>query len=163
MRVIRIIWDFQLYNSILRRYYKHKGIITDSYFIDVSSKFQGYCSRRDYSKVTTDHYVKQTERFMDYLISQGIANCHGVVSTAAYDACGYGNYIIIDHGNGNMTLYAHMSQLNVGAGRRVRQGQSIGLVGCTGMSTGPHLHFEVYSGDIRIDPLLYFSNYTAAW
>ncbi len=62
-----------------------------------------------------------------------------------------------------MTLYAHMSQLNVGVGQRVRQGQSIGLVGSTGMSTGPHLHFEVYSGDTRIDPFLYFSNYTAAW
>lgn len=92
-----------------------------------------------------------------------LAAADGMVSTAAYDAGGYGNYIIIDHGNGNMTLYAHMSQLNVGVGQRVRQGQSIGLVGSTGMSTGPHLHFEVYIGDTRIDPLLYFSNYTAAW
>ena len=92
-----------------------------------------------------------------------LAAADGVVSTTAYDAGGYGNYVIIDHGNGNKTLYAHMSQLNVGVGRRVRQGQSIGLVGSTGMSTGPHLHFEVYIGDTRIDPLLYFSNYTAAW
>ena len=80
-----------------------------------------------------------------------LAAADGMVSTTAYDAGGYGNYIIIDHGNGNMTLYAHMSQLN------------IGLVGSTGMSTGPHLHFEVYVGGTRIDPLLYFSDYTAAW
>lgn len=92
-----------------------------------------------------------------------LAAADGMVSTTAYDAGGYGNYIIIDHGNGNMTLYAHMSQLNVGEGQTVTQGQRIGLVGSTGMSTGPHLHFEVYVGGTRIDPLLYFSDYTAAW
>lgn len=92
-----------------------------------------------------------------------LAAADGVVTTAAYDAGGYGNYLIIDHGNGNMTLYAHMSQMSVGVGQTVKQGQTIGLVGSTGMSTGPHLHFEVYVGGTRVDPLLYFSNYTAAW
>jgi len=87
----------------------------------------------------------------------------GVVTTAAYDAGGYGNYLIIDHGNGNMTLYAHMSQMSVAVEQTVKQGQTIGLAGSTGMSTGPHLHFEVYVGGTRVDPLLYFSNYTAAW
>lgn len=91
------------------------------------------------------------------------AAADGMVTIAAYDAGGYGNYIIIDHGNGNKTLYAHMSQLIVGVGQTVTQGQSIGLVGSTGMSTGPHLHFEVYVGGTRVNPLLYFSNYTAAW
>ena len=86
-----------------------------------------------------------------------------MVTTAAYDAGGYGNYIIIDHGNGNMTLYAHMSQMSASTGQTVKQGQTIGFVGSTGMSTGPHLHFEVYVGGTRVDPLLYFSNYTAAW
>ncbi len=92
-----------------------------------------------------------------------LAAADGAVATAAYDAGGYGNYIIIDHGNGNMTLYAHMSQMSVGVGQTVKQGQTIGFVGSTGMSTGPHLHFEVYVGGTRVDPLLYFSNYTAAW
>lgn len=92
-----------------------------------------------------------------------LAAADGVVTTAAYDAGGYGNYLIIDHGNGNMTLYAHMSQMSAVAGQTVTQGQTIGLVGSTGMSTGPHLHFEVYVGGTRVDPLLYFSNYTAAW
>jgi site-specific recombinase XerD len=76
--VIRMIGDFQLHNSILRRYYKHKVIIIDPYFMDVSSKFKGYCSRRDYSKVTIGHYVKQTEHFVDYLISQGVADCQNI-------------------------------------------------------------------------------------
>jgi len=92
-----------------------------------------------------------------------LAAADGVVTTAAYDAGGYGNYLIIDHGNGNLTLYAHMSQMSVGVGQTVTQGQAIGLVGSTGLSTGPHLHFEVYVGGTRVDPLLYFSNYTAAW
>ncbi len=86
-----------------------------------------------------------------------------MVTTAAYDAGGYGDYVIIDHGNGNMTLYAHMSQMSAGVGQTVKQGQTIGFVGITGMSTGPHLHFEVYVGGTRVDPLLYFSNYTTAW
>ncbi len=92
-----------------------------------------------------------------------LAAANGVVTTAAYDAGGYGNYLIIDHGNGNKTLYAHMSQINSRVGQTVTQGQTIGLVGSTGMSTGPHLHFEVFVGGTRVDPLLYFSNYTAAW
>ncbi|TEB16212.1 Murein DD-endopeptidase MepM [Pelotomaculum sp. FP] len=92
-----------------------------------------------------------------------LAAADGVVTTAAYDAGGYGNYVIIDHGNGNKTLYAHMSQMSAGVGQTVTQGQTIGLVGSTGLSTGPHLHFEVYVGGTRVDPLLYFSNYTAAW
>jgi len=92
-----------------------------------------------------------------------LAVADGAVTTAAYDAGGYGNYLIIDHGNGNMTLYAHMSQMSAAIGQTVTQGQTIGFVGSTGMSTGPHLHFEVYVGGTRVDPLLYFSNYMAAW
>ena len=92
-----------------------------------------------------------------------LAAADGVITTAAYDAGGYGNYLIVDHGSGNRTLYAHMSQMSAAVGQTVTQGQTIGLVGSTGLSTGPHLHFEVYVGGTRVDPLLYFSNYTAAW
>lgn len=56
---------------------------------------------------------------------------------------GYGNYVVIKHDNGTQTLYAHASKINVTAGEEVSQGETIGLVGSTGQSTGPHVHFEV--------------------
>lgn len=65
----------------------------------------------------------------------------------------YGNYIVISHGSGNTTLYAHLSKLIAKEGQQVSQGQVIGVTGSTGNSTGPHLHFEISEGGVRIDPL----------
>ncbi len=66
---------------------------------------------------------------------------------------GYGWYMDIDHGNGYMSRYAHMSSFAVGLGSVVRQGQHIGNVGSTGNSTGPHVHFEIYRNGVAINPL----------
>ena len=70
---------------------------------------------------------------------------------------GYGNCIMIDHGNGYKTLYGHLSSIGVSEGQSVSQGAVIGAVGSTGNSTGPHLHFEVYANDSRIDPEQFYS------
>ena len=75
----------------------------------------------------------------------------GQVVTSAYHYS-YGNYVVIDHGNGNSTLYAHMSSRAVSEGQMVSQGQIIGYVGTTGSSTGNHLHFEVRDNYTRVDP-----------
>ena len=70
---------------------------------------------------------------------------------------GYGNCIMIDHGNGYKTLYGHLSYIGVKSGQAVNQGDVIGQVGSTGNSTGPHLHFEVYLNGSRIDPEQFYS------
>jgi murein DD-endopeptidase MepM/ murein hydrolase activator NlpD len=68
---------------------------------------------------------------------------------------GYGNLVVVDHGNGLATAYAHASAILVGVGQTVAQGEVISLVGSTGNSSGPHLHFEVRVNGIAVDPLLY--------
>ncbi len=75
LRIIRVIGDFQLHRTILRRQYKHKKILTEPYFIDINNQFKIHCENKGYSKVTTDHYVKQSAKFMDYLTSQGVTDC----------------------------------------------------------------------------------------
>lgn len=75
----------------------------------------------------------------------------GTVITASYH-WSYGNYVVVDHGNGLSTLYAHCSSLAVGAGQSVSKGQTIAYVGSTGNSSGPHLHFEVRINGSRVNP-----------
>ena len=84
---------------------------------------------------------------------------------------GYGNYVVIDHGGGMSTLYAHMSIVKVSVGQYVTQGDVIGVTGNTGASTGPHLHYEVHSTTmvngravtVYENPLNYLPGYIAAW
>ncbi len=79
----------------------------------------------------------------------------GVVTYLVQSDEGYGWRIDVDHGNGVTTVYAHLSEFNVSLGDRVSAGQRIGSVGSTGLSTGPHLHFEVRTGGLPVDPLDY--------
>ena len=80
-----------------------------------------------------------------------IAPANGVVKKAGWTG-GYGNLIEIDHGNGLITRYGHLSRIGVQVGDMISRGQELGLVGSTGRSTGPHLHFEVRLGEKAINP-----------
>ena len=87
-----------------------------------------------------------------------MASKAGVVVISQYGSS-YGNYVVISHPDGTRTLYAHMSQRNVSAGDTVSQGQTVGLVGSTGSSTGNHLHFETWTGSSsssRVNPMQFF-------
>lgn len=83
------------------------------------------------------------------------AAASGTVVLAAWDDWGLGYHVIVDHGNGFRTTYAHLSEIWVAQGQWVNQGDAVGALGSTGYSTGPHLHFELWSGGIPVDPLAY--------
>jgi murein DD-endopeptidase MepM/ murein hydrolase activator NlpD len=81
----------------------------------------------------------------------------GVVSFAAWYS-GYGKLVVIDHGNGMETYYAHLSKFDVMAGQEVRQGEILGRVGSTGRVTAPHLHYEVHIGRAPVNPYKFLAN-----
>ncbi len=83
---------------------------------------------------------------------------NGVVQKVEREGRGYGNNVVINHGFGYETLYAHMSKIAVRQGQRVVRGDIIGYVGSTGSSTGPHCHYEVIKNGSKIDPINYFFN-----
>jgi integrase/recombinase XerD len=78
LRIIRTIGDFQLHNAVLRRCSRHKEILSAPYFISISNRFKEYCVNKNYSKCTTDHYVKQSARFMDYIAAQNVTECKAI-------------------------------------------------------------------------------------
>ncbi len=82
----------------------------------------------------------------------------GVVKRIRHSNRGYGNTIEIDHGYGYRTFYAHLSKILVKRGQKVKRGSTIGLVGNTGKSTAPHLHYEIIKNNRKINPIYYFFN-----
>ncbi|MBI2984244.1 MAG: peptidoglycan DD-metalloendopeptidase family protein [Candidatus Kerfeldbacteria bacterium] len=84
------------------------------------------------------------------------AAASGTVTYAAYSRNGYGLHVIIDHGNGYSTLYSHDSKVFVSPGQRVSQGQTIAMQGCTGRCSGTHVHFEIRSRGVPLNPLSFF-------
>jgi len=77
---------------------------------------------------------------------------NGVVVYSGWSNYGYGNLVVIDHGNGWQTLYAHLNSINVGCGQSVNQGEAIGALGSTGNSSGAHLHFELIYNGSKVNP-----------
>lgn len=84
-----------------------------------------------------------------------VAADSGTIIHASWDNTGYGNMIMIDHGNGVQTLYGHLQAFYVSLGQTVNRGDAIGRMGSTGRSTGTHLHFEIHMNGIHVNPLNY--------
>lgn len=119
---------------------------------NVTSKYGWRTYTLNGKKVTSNH------KGIDIGAPSGakiIASNGGKVATSAYNANGYGNYVILDHGGGKLTVYGHMSKRGVSVGQSVTKGQQIGKVGSTGRSTGPHLHFEIRINGNAVNPLNY--------
>lgn len=110
------------------------------------------------------HPIYKTLEFhpgMDFSAEQGTpiyATGDGVVDRADNLAQGYGNHVVINHGYGYQTLYGHMSKIATKAGQKVKRGQLIGYVGSTGLSTAPHIHYEVIKNNEKVNPINYYYN-----
>lgn len=107
------------------------------------------------------HKIPKFHAGMDFTAPTGTAihaTGDGRVVFADYATNGYGMHVIVDHGFDYKTLYGHLSELKVRNGQRVKRGDLIGLVGNTGLSAGPHLHYEVHKGGEPVDPANYYFN-----
>lgn len=127
---------------------------------DMTRMASGYGYRTDpFTKVRKFHYG------MDFTAPRGTpiyAAGDGVVIRADNTSTGYGNHIRIDHGYGYVSLYGHLYKYNVRANQKVKRGDLIGFVGSTGRSEAPHLHYEVWKDDERINPInFYYGNLSA--
>ena len=104
------------------------------------------------------HKVKKMHKGIDFTAPKGTpiqATGDGIVKQVKNKRRGYGKHVIIDHGYGYTTLYAHMKTIDVRPGQRVKKGQKIGLIGSTGTSTAPHLHYEVRFKGRSVNPIHY--------
>lgn len=124
---------------------------------DLTRMASGYGFRTDpFTKARKMHWG------MDFTAPRGTpvyASGDGKVTRADNTASGYGNHIRIDHGYGYQSLYAHLYKYNVRAGQRVKRGDLIGFVGSTGRSEAPHLHYEIFKDNQRINPInFYYGN-----
>ncbi len=112
-------------------------------------------------RVDPIYKTRKMHKGLDFTAPRGTkvyATGNGVVHKVKRARWGYGTHIIINHGYGFTTLYAHLSRTNVRPGQKVTRGQLIGLVGSTGKSTGPHLHYEVRKNKVPVNPVGYFYN-----
>lgn len=104
--------------------------------------------------------VNKEHKGLDFAAKTGTpiyATGDGTVKNASFNS-GYGNMVMLEHGNGYETLYAHMSRSKVRNGQRVKRGDVLGYVGSTGLSTGAHLHYEIHKNGNPVNPIMYFYN-----
>jgi hypothetical protein len=110
------------------------------------------------------HPIYKTQEMhpgMDFPAAEGTpvyATGDGVVESADAMMQGYGNHVVINHGFSYQTLYGHLSKIIVRAGQKIKRGELVGLVGSTGLSTAPHLHYEVIKNGQKVNPINFYYN-----
>jgi murein DD-endopeptidase MepM/ murein hydrolase activator NlpD len=107
------------------------------------------------------YHVRKMHAGIDFTAPTGSPiHCSGdgVVEKIGYNTGGYGNEIVVNHGFGYKSHYAHLNNFNTAVGRKVKRGETIGFVGNTGKSTAPHLHYEIIKNGNKIDPINFFFN-----
>ncbi len=139
----------------------HVGTRAGSYTVAASIDFEWPYDGFIYSYYGESDGRVQTHKGLD-LVNYGgcfrdpaYAAADGVVLFSGNKGNGYGNYVIIDHGNGVQTFYAHFDSCSVSTGDVVKAGDEVGKIGSTGRSTGPHLHFEIKIDGVSVDPLIF--------
>lgn len=110
------------------------------------------------------HPIYKTQQFhpgMDFACPEGTpiySTGNGIVESADNMAQGYGNHVVINHKYGYRTLYGHMTKINCKVGEKVNRGTVIGFVGSTGLSTAPHVHYEVWKNGEKVNPINFYYN-----
>jgi len=119
---------------------------------------------RQLKRMSSDYGLRKHPIFKVYLKHRGVdfvalkdanvrSTADGVVVKIKYSRIGYGNQVVVKHSNGYKTRYAHLKSINVKKGEKVKAKQSIATLGSSGLTTGPHLHYEILKDDFAIDPL----------
>jgi len=139
-------------------------------FIQSAEARWAYTSPSDYGYIwpfygpITTYYGEERPGYVHYAIDIGglyqygtpvLSIAGGYVAKAEHDSGGLGNYVVVSHDDGSRSVYGHMQELYVSEGEYLDQGQPVGSLGCTGHSTGTHLHFELWRDGGPVDPLAY--------
>ena len=122
--------------------------------LPLGAPVQGRISSRCGHRISPFSRRRQMHHGIDFAIDYKTtveATADGIVKKAGHIGA-YGRTVVVDHGNGYQTLYGHLSKITVKVGDTICRGERLGLVGSTGRSTGPHLHYEIRSDDKAIDP-----------
>ena len=160
--------DYEAYklSNILNEAYNHQDMLIHVPAIqpidndDLKRTASGWGFRiHPIYKIRKFHYgIDFTAKTGTQIYSTGKGTIQYVIPESNKASKGYGNLIIINHGYGYRTLYAHMDKFKVKVGDEVERGDVIGFVGNTGLSTGPHLHYEVIQNGRKVNPINYFFN-----
>lgn len=158
----RVAYQFDSYNDI-ERLIKNQGekLASIPAIQPVSNRQLDRIASGFGYRIDPVYGTPKMHKGLDFTAPQGTpiyATGNGVVRLAGYVDGGFGNHVIINHGYGYETLYAHMVRIKARGGQRVKRGELIGWVGSTGKSTGPHCHYEVHVNKNEVDPVYFFYN-----